>query len=97
MDICLEDDSFLSYVTASQFELSSGGTSDVSEVAFYIISKLKKGWTHIVLPLNSGMFSSSNGNGFEIITPDEYDFKLGELWGNFDMNIRQEKLNGIVQ
>ncbi|MBR2152516.1 MAG: hypothetical protein IJ944_04445 [Clostridia bacterium] len=95
MDICLEDDSFLSYVTASQFELSSGGTSDVSEVAFNIISKLKKGWTHIVLPLNSGMFSSSNGNGFDISHLNFIRFYafLSPNLSNMDVNLHFDNIS----
>ncbi|MBQ6282490.1 MAG: glycosyltransferase [Bacilli bacterium] len=52
-----------------------------------IVQKLSKGFDHVRVDLyviNNeiyfGEMTFTNGNGFEEITPDEWDYKLGELW-----------------
>lgn len=39
-----------------------------------------------------GEMTFTNGNGFEVFVPDEYDYKLGELWP-FDNTIRRKTLS----
>ncbi len=41
-----------------------------------------------------GEMTFTNGGGFEMITPYEWDIKLGNLW-NLDTKMRNVKRNGI--
>lgn len=54
-----------------------------------IAKKLCEGFEHVRVDLYNidgkiyfGEMTFTNGSGFETITPEEYDYKLGELWKN---------------
>ena len=37
-----------------------------------------------------GEMTFTNGSGFEVIVPDNYDFELGKLWDKFDYKMRDK-------
>lgn len=58
---------------------------------------LSQGFTHVRVDLYNvkgkiyfGEMTFTNGSGFEVIEPDEYDFALGRLW-HLPMDMRKEK------
>ncbi len=55
-----------------------------------IVEKLSKGFDHVRVDLYYineeiyfGEMTFASGNGFDIISPEEWDYKIGDLW-NFD-------------
>ena len=63
-----------------------------------IAEELCKGFEHVRVDLYLidkkiyfGEMTFTNGNGFEKIIPDEYNYKLGALWP-FDNSLRQKIL-----
>lgn len=68
-----------------------------------IVTELCKGFEHVRTDLYLidgkiyfGEMTFSNGDGFEEITPDEWAYKLGELWP-FDTSIRRQVLSHQVR
>ncbi len=74
LDLYVKNATFLSYITSSQFEISSAGGGDKEEVSFNIAPQLKAGWNHLVLPLKEGTFYSSNGKDFDITRVNYFRF-----------------------
>ena len=78
----------ISYIENGKFAPSMENFEKMVEIA----SLLCVGFSHVRVDLYNingkiyfGEMTFTNGSGYERIVPDEYDFKLGELW-NIDLS-----------
>ncbi|MBR4283046.1 MAG: hypothetical protein IKT35_04955, partial [Clostridia bacterium] len=75
-DVYIPNATIISRITESEFEIGSAGTANVEEISFNIKSTLKAGWNHIKLPLNEGVFNSTNNKEFDITHVNYLNFYI---------------------